>query len=344
MEIKEIKIVDENWTNFLQKNEHLIFHIFPYKQFIEDAFGCHYRMLSIIDDGAIKAIFPFVEVRSRLFGNKIISSAYIEYGGFAGDKQYVNPLLDFMAQKYKQNNEYMEIRGGLEKFDLILSTRLIKKDLYKRFVLPLHDEQAVWNNIQHSKRKAINKALKEAEVKEVPLAELPSLYLLYCQNMRRFGSPPYSKKYFESFYQHLVPKGFGKIYGAYVQGKLVSALLGFCYHDRVHILIAVSDPQYQQYRPNDAVHWTFIRWACQNNYRWFDFGRVREDSGQFEYKQKWGPTLHDLPSYFLLWNIKDIPVMEPSSARYKAMVALWRKMPLGITKALGMKLRKGLGI
>ena len=112
-------------------------------------------------------------------------------------------------------------------------------------------------------------------------------------------------------------KRLGIIYGSYYQGKLVSALLGLHYQDRVHIVIAVSDPKYVEYRCNDAMHWHFIKWAIKNNYNYFDFGRVREESGQFEYKRKWGPELLELPSYFMLWNTKEIPIVDPKSRKYK---------------------------
>lgn len=340
MEITEIKEDDEQFNNFLNSNEHFIFHTFPYKKFIEEAFDCKYTILAAKEEG-IKTILPVVGIKSRLFGNKIISSAYLEYGGFAGDKNYVDKMIDFLNENY-DNNNYLEIRGGTEEFDEILSSKLTKKKFYKRFVLRLETEEAVWKRIQHAKRKAVNRALRQLEVKEIPFSDLENFYKLYCGNMRSFGSPPYARKYFISFYKNIISKGPGKIYGAYHQGKLTAALLGFCYQDRVHIIIAVSDPKYQEYRPNDAVHWWFIKWACKNNYKWFDFGRVREESGQFEYKRKWGPELLELPSYFLLWKAKEIPVVDPDS--YGFLVKLWKKAPLWTTKLVGMKLRKELGI
>ena len=136
----------------------------------------------------------------------------------------------------------------------------------------------------------------------------------------------------------------GKILGSYVEGKLVSALLGFTYGNRIHILISISDPKFQESRPNDATHWDFIKWAIEHKYKHFDFGRVREGSGQYEYKRKWGGELMELPSYFLLWNTQEVPVVDPSSAKYKLMVSAWKKLPLKVTEKLGMKLRKELGI
>jgi len=341
--VHKLKIVElkEGYEDFFKKNKHLVFHTLDYKKFVEEAFGCKYRLLAVLIDDEIKTILPIVNVKSKLFGNKIISSAYIEYGGFAGNKMYVNDLIDFVDQKCCKQNDYFEIREGLEMFNNnLISSKLIRKNLYKKFVLRL--EGQVWKGIQKSKRKAIKKSLRYVNVKELNFLDLNLFYELYCKNMRDFGSPPYSKKYFVSFYENIIKKKKGKIYGAYYYGKLVSALVGFCYQKRVHILIAVSDKDYLEYRPNDAVHWIFIKWAIDNGYNWFDFGRVREGSGQFEYKKKWGCELKDLPSYFLLWKAKDIPLVDP--AKYDLMVQVWRRMPIWFTKLIGMKLRRELGI
>ncbi len=338
----ELNPTEKAWKEFLNKEEHLIFHTLKYKKFIEEAFGCQYTFVSVVDNETIQTTIPMVKIKSKLFDNKIISSAYLEYGGFAGKTEFVKEMVNAIDKKYKNNFNFLEIRGGLEKFDPILSKKMIKKNLYKRFVLKLDQEEKVWKNIQKSKRKAIKKALKSLEIKEVPITDLNKLYHLYLKNMRQFGSPPYSKKYFLSFYENMVNNNLGKIYGAYYQGKLISALVGFCYQDRVHIIIAISDNNYKQFRPNDAVHWTFIKWACNNDYQFFDFGRVREESGQFEYKRKWGPELLELPSYFLLWQTREIPVVDPS--QYASLVKLWTLMPLWLTRLVGMTLRKKLGI
>ena len=344
MEIKSLPSPELDYESFLAGHTHLLIHTLAYKKLIEAAFGCTYHLVAAVEHHKIKTVFPFVEVKSTLFGSKIISSAYLEYGSFAGEESGVDLILKYLTENYSAQFGHLEIRAGLDQFDVALSSKLVKKNLYRRFVLPLPSEKEVWQNIQHSKRKAINKALRGVEVKDVPLSELSELYQVYSENMRRFGSPPYNTQYFISFYQNLVDLGLGKVFGSYHQGKLISALLGLCYQDRVHIIIAVSDQKYQELRPNDAMHWAFIQWSCQQGYQFFDFGRVRENSGQYEYKQKWGPTLLELPSYFLLWKDSEISFTDPSSPKYKLALRLWQKMPLKLTQVMGMRLRKGLGI
>ncbi len=383
VKIELLSLEDLHLSSFLEKNDHLLLHTSAYGRFISSAFHCKYHFVAAIENDTIMTLLPLVEVKSSIFGKRIISAPYLEYGGFAGDEKSLPLILQWLNQKYKSSYEYLEIRGGLESFDSSLSSLTIKKNFYKRFVLDLrvprplsvdplssssgtkpntqqNIESSIFNtvtfssgslsavqffrsHIQDSKRKAINKAKRSnVEVKDVPVADLDDFYDLYCRNMRRFGSPPYSKTYFKKFYELLVKPGLGKIYGAYIDGKIVAALLGLCYRDRVHIIIAVSDERSREHRPNDAVHSEFIEWSIENQFHFFDFGRVREESGQFEYKQKWGPALLDLPSYFVMWNGKDIPEVDPK--KYDLAVRLWRFLPLPVTKMIGHKLRKELGI
>lgn len=396
MNVEFLSREDPRIPGFLKSFDHLIIHTPDYAQFISAAFSCSYQFACAIEESTIKTLLPFVEVKSRIWGNRVISSAYLEYGSFAGEVESVKPVLAALQQKYGTHFNYLEVRGGIEEFDTVLSSTMIKKNVYKRFVLKLKEAPApkeaqmitekpnrvlsnsifgnvefspenaptILNfrrNIQKSKRKSILKAKRSnVVVKDIPSEDLDLFYDLYSQNMKRFGSPAYSKKYFREFYHHLVSKRMAKIYGAYIEknsvndneeklgngrkDELAAALLGLCYRDRVHVIIAVSDERKQEFRTNDAVHSEFIEWAIGNNFKYFDFGRVREDSGQFEYKQKWGPTLLDLPSYFTMWNEKDVPVIDPQNTKYKLFVAAWKKMPLWLTKKLGHRLRKELGI
>ena len=53
------------------------------------------------------------------------------------------------------------------------------------------------------------------------------------------SNPDKRKKFFVNFYKDIVNKGVGKIVGSYYNNKLVSALMGYCYKDRIHIVIEI---------------------------------------------------------------------------------------------------------
>lgn len=338
----------EIWNEFLEKNPHLIIHTPEYKEFIENTFKkTKTEYLAVIknddeNEDKIGLILPIQIIIHPFLGRKIISSAFLEYGSFSGEENedLVREILHYINRNYSNEYDYLEIRQGLENFNKFLEKNLIKRQEYKRFELKLIDLETNWKLIQKEKRKAIKKSEKEGIiVKEINNEQINEIYDLYCKNMKQFGSPCFPKQYFKNFFDLKL----GKCFGAYYNDKLVSLLLGFCYKDRIHLIIAVSDKNYLWSRCNDTVHWHFIKFAIKNNYKIIDFGRVRAESGQFEYKRKWGCELKDLDHFYDLYKIKELPNEDPKNPKFKILTEIWKNLPLIITKKLGPWAREGTG-
>ncbi|MBW3003617.1 GNAT family N-acetyltransferase [Candidatus Woesearchaeota archaeon] len=341
----------EEWRWFLENNEHYIFHRPEYLNFIKETFpNIKPQYFGIREREHINTVFPFFHVNQpglrkvlakyfSIFQEKTVSCAFNDYGGPCGEE---NPIIHEILENIKNGKyRYIEIRQGIERFDQ--SFEKYQKKQYKRFVLKLGDKEAVWKGIQKSKRKAIKKSqMGGIVVKEVPENEINSLYKIYLKNMKEFGELPYPKKYFSNFYKFFIKNGLGKIFGAYYKNKLISILIGYCCSNRVHIIIAVSEKKFLHLRPNDAVHWGFIEWANDRGYAYFDFGHTREDSGQMEYKRKWGGELKDLRRYYISQH--EIPDVDPTNPNYQKYIKLWQKLPIFISKLIGPWLREGLGI
>lgn len=328
------------WNYFLQKNDHHIYHTPQFYTFITTTFSQKPLYLAVMEKGKWTALFPGVFIDHPLFGKKIISVGYLEYGGFAGKKEDVPDVLAYV-KKHHGDVSFLEIRQGLEQFDAVLSKYCKTRMEYKRFLLPLGKTGDIWNGIQKHKRKAIKKAEADGvKVRELGKDDIPALYHLYLQNMRSFGSPPYG----ENFFRNFLSCDMGKIFGGFVGNTLTAALVGYCYQKIIHIIIAVSDEKYLMYRPNDAVHWTYIKYGCENGYTLFDFGRTREGSGQHEYKEKFGAEMKPLHHYYLLLKAKHIPHLDPTDRKMLLASTVWRRLPLIVTEKTGHWLREGIGI
>jgi len=337
------------WENFLDNHPHLIIHTPKYKEFLEKTFKkTQIQYLAVIIDDEIKIILPISMISHSdfisniLLDKKIVSSAFLEYGSFAGEENqvYVDEILNHIHLNYSKGYNYLEIRQGLANFNKLLEKKLIKKTEYKRFELKLIDIETNWRLIQKEKRKAIKKAQKEGIiVKEINNQNLDEMYHIYAKNMKQFGSPCFPKFYFENFFN----LGLGKAFGAYYNKILVSLLIGLTHKQTIHLIIAVSDQNYLWSRCNDAVHWQFIRYAITHNYKIMDFGRVRPDSGQFSYKKKYGCELKDLDHFYDLYNIDHLPSEDPSNPKFKLLTNVWKTLPLTITKKLGPWAREGTG-
>ncbi len=356
------------------KQKSFFYHSTEWKEFITKSFNTEQLWVTATDDtNTVITALPITKIRSKIFGSRIIATGYQEYGGFIGDKDNLNKIIEYIKEKYSNEFEFLEIKGSIDGTNNPNNNPLLRKvNHYKRFVLSLKKstqekdplnvfkDQAggaveaigdpkfsgpIWDNIQKSKRKAINKAKKECTCRELNIKDLDQFYKLYLQNMRRFGTPPYSKHYFHNFFNKIEEKGFGRIYGCFKDNKLISALLGFTYNRTVHITTAISNTKFAKYRPSDLMHWKFINWALENNYKSFDFGLVREESGQFEYKRKWGAELKELPSYYLLLSKKEVPtILDPTNKKYKLAIKVWQHLPIKLTEWIGMRIRRELGM
>ena len=344
MSVQELMIDDARIGTFLETKSCEYFYTPLFLRFLTDSFDIRARYICVIEKEKIVSLLPVCFVDSVLFGSKLLASGYLEYGGFVGAKEGVVSILLYLHQTYGEKYGLLEVRSFDRNFEEVLGKELVRRDLYSRFTVDLSSgEEAVWKGIQKSKRKAVRRGERECVVRELEPGDIDEFYCLYLRNMKRFGSPAYSEGYFENFFSMINGK-IGKVFGAFCNGKLAAGLLGFYYGDRVHIVIAVSDPLFSGARATDAVHWTFIKWAIENGFDIFDFGRVRQESGQFEYKRKWGGKCEVMPSYFAMWNGRPTPQIDPSSRQYRLFVRLWKKLPCFVNKAVGMRIRRGLGI
>ncbi len=331
------------WKDFLEKTPHLIIHTPEYNTFIKKTFHrTKTEYLAVCENNKINLILPLQLISHPILGKKIISSAFLEYGSFAGedDEDFIRIILNYINENYSQNYNYLEIRQGLLNFNKYLEDNLIKREEYKRFELKLIDLDTNWGLIQKEKRKAIRKSDKEGViVKEINNQQINEIYDLYSKNMKSFGSPCFPK----NFFINLFDLNLGKCFGAYYNDKLISLLLGFCYKQTIHLIIAVSDKKYLWSRCNDAVHWHFIKYGIKHNYKTLDFGRVRPESGQFDYKKKWGCELRNLDHFYDLYKIKGLPSEDPTSRKFKILTKVWSNLPLIITKKIGPWAREGTG-
>ena len=342
MRVTELTESNEKWIRFLKEKKHLVFHRPEWKQFIEDSFGISMKYFAVEEDDKIRMIFPMGIIDSLLFGKRLISVPYLEYGGFAGESRYVQFLIEHVKQLYS-SYDYIQVREGVPE-NYLVNNGFKKVEEASRFILNLDAEEKIWGSIDKQKRKAVRKAEEMGvEVRDIGYNEVSNVYRLYSHDMKKFGVPAFPIKYFDNLWVYMIQNGLGKALGAYIDGTLIAALLGFTYKDRVHITISVSKKGYLDYRPNDILHWEFIKWAIQEGYKIFDFGHVKKGTGHFDFKEKWNTELKPLNNYYLFLNKKEVTNLDKDSKKYKFLRSVWRKTPSFVLNKIGPKIRERIG-
>jgi FemAB-related protein (PEP-CTERM system-associated) len=160
--------------------------------------------------------------------------------------------------------------------------------------------------------------------------------------MHRHGTPPLSLRYFER-----LAATFGDaceiLLVADAAGKPVSGVISFYFRDEVLPYYAGDTESARNLAANDFKYWEVMRRACERGVRVFDYGRSKRDTGSFDFKKNWGFEAEPLAYEYHLLSRSAIPQNNPLNPKYRAFIALWRRLPVSVANALGPAIVRSLG-
>jgi FemAB-related protein (PEP-CTERM system-associated) len=126
-------------------------------------------------------------------------------------------------------------------------------------------------------------------------------------------------------------------------GVPVSSVFTFYFRDEVLPYYAGDAVAARELAANDFKYWELMRRACERGLRVFDYGRSKRDTGSFDFKKNWGFEPEPLHYEHVLRRGAAIPQNNPSNPKYKAMIAVWRRLPRGVANAIGPHIVRNLG-
>jgi hypothetical protein len=92
------------------------------------------------------------------------------------------------------------------------------------------------------------------------------------------------------------------------------------------------------------LYWTLLEYACDNGFRYFDFGRSTPNEGTYKFKEQWGAKPEPLNWFYI--SLEGTNAENPISEDSKFQLAseIWKKMPVPVTRVIGPKIRKYIGL
>ena len=99
---------------------------------------------------------------------------------------------------------------------------------------------------------------------------------------------------------------------------------------------------FSQYSPNMFLYWNVLKYACENNYRVFDFGRSTVGEGTYRFKEQWGAKPVQLYWHFWMKNGGPLPELNPKNPKYRIAIKIWQKLPVGLTRLIGPRVVKNI--
>src|ERR1700722_14419834 len=217
------------------------FHRAGWARVMEAAFGypTHYSFTE--RDSAITGVLPLARVKSRLFGDTLISSPFCVYGGplaaeaesFAALVAHAEALgtrTGVSAVEFRHRDAIASVSAQRDaNSDTPESDWIERPDLYVTFRKAIeadheHNMKAIPRKQRAMARKGIRNGLKSVVGRDVR-----GLHKVYAESVRNLGTPVFSRRYFR-----LLMETFGDVtdVATILQGdRLVAAVMNFYFRD-----------------------------------------------------------------------------------------------------------------
>lgn len=326
---------EDQWNEFVTASpEGTIFHLSNWQTLVKRVLGHRSYRLVARRGSRITGIFPITWIRSRLFGNCLVSSPLAVYGGIcAADRDSYFGLLQAGSDLAKDLGvNYLEMRNRTEPY----ATELPGRDLYVTFTQDLSaGPEKLLQGMPRDTRYAIRKSLK-AGLEWTEDLNLDEFYELYAQSVHRLGTPVFSKDLFRVLCD-LFPQQH-RLFGVRKGKQAIAGVLCLYFRDEVLPYYAGALPDFYKDSPNNFMYWNLMVQSCTEGLRYFDFGRSKKATGSFSFKSAWSMQVSDLPYRYQLVKAKEVPHMSPVDGKFQKAVALWKRMPYGCTKVIGPRL------
>lgn len=340
LEVRELQAEGaDHWERFVMSSPSAtFFHLTGWKRVIEKVLKRQCFYLAAYRGSQISGVFPICRVRSRLFGDCLVSLPLAVYGGVCADDRasYFSLLQAGSDLANRLGVKYLEIRNRTESFP----TSLPGRDLYVTFTQDLSPgPEKLFQNLPKKTRYEVRVGQK-AGLEWSEETGLDEFYEIYAQNVHRLGTPVFPRQLFVQLRQE-----FPKAWRLFLVRKGRRAIAGaFCWYFKGTVMPFYVGSLKDFYRdsPNNFMYWKLMEQSCHEGLECFDFGRSKRGTGSFSFKTTWGMQMTELPYRYELVRAKEIPHLSPVDPKFQLPVAAWKRLPFGVTKILGPQLIRSI--
>lgn len=349
MNIRLANASDENkWDAFVQEQPGSSpYHLFAWKKAIEAAYGHSSYYLIAEEKGQVSGVLPLFYFKPPFVGGCIVSSPYCDFADVIAidDNAKEKLLLEAILLAEKRKTKYVELRGDAQHLSLQDNRYSVNTRSHKvRMLLELPgSSEKLWDGFKSKLRSQIRKAEKNNLLfKWGGLNDLDDFYKVFSRNMLELGSPVHSKKWFSSILHYYGPNA--RLGLMYHDGRPVGTGIILCNNDVVSIPWASTLRDYNRLSPNMLLYWNFLKYAADNKYKYFDFGRSTPDEGTYKFKAQWGSKPIPLYWHYIMINRNAHENIESHSPNKEKIAGLWKRLPLGFANLIGPEIRKYISL
>lgn len=305
------------------------FHLTAWTRAVERGCGQRGRFLIAERSCQIVGVLPLTEVRSKFFGEALVSSGFAVGGGVLGEG--VEPLA---AAACAIGCSTVELRGGP------LPAEWPRDDhSYLGFVRPLaEDDDSELLAVPRKQRAEVRKALaNDLEVVTGGRALAEEHYRIYAESVRNLGTPVFPRALFRAVLETMDADILTVRHG----GRAVASVLSLYLNGTVFPYWGGGTEAARGLRANDRMYFALMSHARARGCTHFDFGRSKTGTGAAAFKKNWG--FQGVPLRYAKWSSGPAREVNPLNPKYALMVRTWKKLPLPIANMVGPWISRGLG-
>ena len=333
--------VASEWDEYVGGHRHAsLYHHAAWHDVVRQAFGkdTHY-LYARNESGRLCGVLPLVRQKSLLFGDKLVSIPYCNFGG---------ALADDAATEAALRKAAIELGAalGCDSIALRNSHAAPLQSPWQpgqnkvRMVLELPPSVAELDKALGSKRRSqINRSRREGATVEIGGESLlPEFYEVFAENMRDLGTPVYPPH----FFSNVASACSDNVTLIVVRIGTETVASGFLmrYRDAIEIPWAAARRKYAKIAVNMLLYWSALAYSVEEGCSSFDFGRCTPEEGTYRFKKQWGSREH--PLYWSSWYADPVGASDQPSASAELMRRVWMKMPLPLANRLGPMITSNL--
>lgn len=318
-----------------------LYHLSAWSHLIEGLYGHQQYHWRAYCDERLVGVLPLTRLRSRLFGDYLVSLPFVNYGGALADSPAIEAQLMQAAgaAAARLGCSHIEFRDVAARAAGAWPVRTDKVAM--ELELP-ETPDLLWQALGSKVRAQVRRPLKEGgmEVASGGLELLAPFYAVFSRNMRDLGTPVYPQAMFQRILQTL-PEHARIVLVRYRQQPVAAGFL-LQYRSRMEIPWASSLQEHNRLGVNMLMYWHALQQAIAAGCRVFDFGRSSVDSGTYRFKKQWGAQPRQLHWHYWLNGGKELPQLTPDNPKYQLAIRTWRRLPLPVANWLGPRIVRNL--
>ncbi|MDX1517337.1 MAG: FemAB family PEP-CTERM system-associated protein [Woeseiaceae bacterium] len=329
------------WDDYVNSNTDAEpYHEYAWRNIFEQVLKASCCYLQAVDeDGRIRGVLPLVQLKSRLFGNFLVSVPWFNYCGTLADDADVRDELVRAAWEAARaiGASHVELRHRAStRLDLPYRDDKVAMQL----ALPASADE-LWAAFKPKLRAQIRRPGKEGAIVECGGVELlDDFYAIFARNMRDLGTPVFPKDLFLAMLDTFPDAT--RIFVVRLGGEACAAGVTYGFRETLEIPSASTLREFNRYSVNMLLYWSVLKFAIKQGFRVFDFGRSTRDSGTYRFKRQWGAEPQDLHWHYCLPPGQVPPKLNPDNPKFRLATRIWRRLPVSVANLLGPAIVRNL--